>query len=495
MLLSLLGTVGVWFKKEIRDLKVQLKILITTFQICSTIPIAMTVTFPPQFARYLNALSVFNLNVMSVVPVNCANSGKYNFIDKLIMLTLAPIGLSLLILVLCIVEVTYRSMKLRRKMTAAATTAGSTADPATTAATISEADETLRSKIKTRYLTMFFFLTYLVLPFISTTIFRTFLCTNADPNDEDSNPNDRFLTADMRISCHSPYYKRGVAYAAVMIVVYVLGIPSMYAFLLYRSRHEIATRFDPLKDEHQPVEQTEEHGKAVGDVEQAASESKTEDKVMVVQDPQNPENQLRKRTDHAARQALTISFLYDAYEPQYWYWEVVETTRRLMLTAVLSVCGAGTSGQALFALLLALMYIKLYGHFAPYLKINDDIVAETGQFQIFLSFLGALVYQRQLLGAEWNSVVGGFLILINTAVFVLFVYFASNTLYKYCRRRTDLDAAGGGNGEQAVEMVEPAKVVTAAGNGRNNVDLRKVYIAEDNGQEPAAIRNDAQVAE
>ena len=31
------------------------------------------------------------------------------------------------------------------------------------------------------------------------------------------------------------------------------------------------------------------------------------------------------------------------YEPRYWYWELGETSRCLVLTAVLSVCGSGTS--------------------------------------------------------------------------------------------------------------------------------------------------------
>jgi hypothetical protein len=177
------------------------------------------------------------------------------------------------------------------------------------------------------------------------------------------------------------------------------------------------------------------------------------------------------RHDHAARDALMISFLYEAYEPQFWYWEVVETTRRLMLTAVLSVCGPGTSAQALFAVLLALMYIKLYGHYAPYLKGSDDAVAETGQFQIFLSFLGALVYQRQLLGDGWNSAVGTTLIVINMGVIVLFVYFAGTTLYREVQEAdvTQLTVRAADKPETS-----PRSRLSSPRTGMN---LAKVYIA------------------
>jgi hypothetical protein len=443
----------------------------------------MTVAFPPQFAQYLDAMTVFNLNVMSVVPVNCANQGQYNFIDKLVMLTLAPIGLSLLILLACVIEYTYRRISFQAA-------GGDDSD-------VQDMREKKLSKVIARYLTLFFLLTYLVLPFIATTLFRTFLCTDLDPNDEDSDPDDLFLTADMRISCTSDYYKRGVAYAAVMIVVYVVGIPLMYLILLYRSRKEIKERFDPLEQPSTPSlpevgealdpsvgEQKGEEGfneqsarkqvgagdKVVGD--SAASSSAKEDQVV---------NQLTLRHDHAARDALMISFLYEAYEPQYWYWEVVETTRRLMLTAVLSVCGPGTSAQALLAVLLALMYIKLYGFYAPYLKDSDDIVGETGQFQIFLSFLGALVYQRHLLGEEWNNAVGALLILINTAVFFLFLYFAVTTLYREVKT-VDISTLSvrQPKGSPSAPVMTPGR----------RADPRKVYVAPDS-QEPIESRPQA----
>jgi hypothetical protein len=196
------------------------------------------------------------------------------------------------------------------------------------------------------------------------------------------------------------------------------------------------------------------------------------------------ENQLLLRNDHAARNALMISFLYEAYEPQYWYWEVVETTRRLMLTAVLSVCGAGTSAQALLAILLALMYIKLYGFYSPYTKVTDDIVAETGQFQIFLSFLGALVYQRQLLGDEWNTLISVALILINTAVFFLFVFFAATTLYREVKT-ADISLLSIREDDQTtVKLLSAAGSAvrpTAGASGSRN-DLRKVYVEEDSDQ-------------
>jgi uncharacterized membrane protein YidH (DUF202 family) len=387
-----------WLIDELQSLQSQIKILITTFQICTTVHVSMKVTFPVQFTRYLNAMSVVNLNVVALVPLSCAARANYTFIDKLVMVTLGPIALSLLIALIGAVE--YQRCAYRSR-----------GDDNMTVAL---------NKVTSRYLTMFLFLTYLVLPYVATTIFQTFLCTDVGSSNEDGDAHDRYLTADMRISCDSHYYRSGVGYASVMAVLYVGGIPLMYALLLYRSRNEIAGRFTAPSSANDSVVALNTIDAAKADAERAdvslaASDGKDNDNAA-----EEPVNHLEKRTDPAALQARMISFLYEAYEPQYWYWEVVETTRRLVLTAVLSVCGAGTGGQAVLALLLALLYIKLVGYYRPYLENMDDIEAEVGQYQIFLTFLGALICQRHLVGSEYDSAVSGVMLAINTAVSIMF---------------------------------------------------------------------------
>ena len=64
--------------------------------------------------------------------------------------------------------------------------------------------------------------------------------------------------------------------------------------------------------------------------------------------------------------AASLEFLFTAYEPQYWYWEVLETVRRLLLTAVLSVCGQGTSEQYIYGIILAIVFVKLHSSYEPY---------------------------------------------------------------------------------------------------------------------------------
>jgi hypothetical protein len=75
------------------------------------------------------------------------------------------------------------------------------------------------NELKDRYTNLLFYLSYVILPSVTSTIFETFLCENIDPYDEDGGA-DYYLQADRNISCSSTYYYHGVLYAVAMICVY-----------------------------------------------------------------------------------------------------------------------------------------------------------------------------------------------------------------------------------------------------------------------------------
>jgi hypothetical protein len=144
------------------------------------------------------------------------------------------------------------------------------------------------------------------------------------------------------------------------------------------------------------------------------------------------------------------------------YWEIVETTRRLMLTAILSVCDPGTSQQIVFSLLLALMYVKLCAAFAPYDSSREDILAETGQYQILFTFLGALIMQNNLLGEEYNGTVGAFLVMLNLGVLYLSVYY---TVMEIKEEQEELDAEISEEDGSALEAKAAQQAVEAEHDG------------------------------
>ena len=161
-----------------------------------------------------------------------------------------------------------------------------------------------------------------------------------------------------------------------------------------------------------------------------------------------------------------ISFLYFAYEPRYWYWEIIETARRLILTAVISAFFRGESSQATLAVFLSVLFIKLYSAAAPYESDKADIMAETGQIAIFITFFCALIHQNQLLcdGDGGNSedgsdescenigiFIGILLVITNLGVVVLEVY---NIIVEQLVSAGLLDEAGEEGDEEEEEEEE-----------------------------------------
>jgi hypothetical protein len=85
------------------------------------------------------------------------------------------------------------------------------------------------------------------------------------------------------------------------------------------------------------------------------------------------------------------SFLYEAYEPHTWWFEVFECIRRLLLTAGLLVLSPGTAVQISVAMVICLLSMRVYAQYAPFINPRDDILAEIMQWQIFFTMFGALL--------------------------------------------------------------------------------------------------------
>jgi hypothetical protein len=79
-----------------------------------------------------------------------------------------------------------------------------------------------------------------------------------------------------------------------------------------------------------------------------------------VQEPYSSPSAVSPRSDRVGLMQYVsyqeIDFLHKAYEGRCWYWEIVETVRRLLLTAVLSVVTVGTAMRFHDDMLLTLIH-------------------------------------------------------------------------------------------------------------------------------------------
>ena len=96
-------------------------------------------------------------------------------------------------------------------------------------------------EVKNRYLACLFYFSYLILPSITSAIFPFFVCTKVE--------NERYLVADMSLNCGSDEWRDGAIFAAFMMLVYPVGIPMMYLWMLYQVKYDIIAMSKSLRDE------------------------------------------------------------------------------------------------------------------------------------------------------------------------------------------------------------------------------------------------------
>ncbi|CAN0460109.1 unnamed protein product, partial [Scytosiphon promiscuus] len=147
------------------------------------------VTYPGAYQTFLSALNILNFDIGFIVSAGCLWSG-IDFHDRLIADTIWPLG------VLGLLAMTYQ-VALHRSSTG---------------------DDGVREKIRNKHLSAVLFLLFFVYSSVSSTVFRMFACDNLDDGEE-------YLRADYRILCTGAKHRALQTYAAIMIVVYPVGIP------------------------------------------------------------------------------------------------------------------------------------------------------------------------------------------------------------------------------------------------------------------------------
>ena len=204
----------------------KIKVLTSTFQIVSACGSVLQIKMPSSFTKFVQFLKLFNLNIMSILPLSCTFSIDY--IDYMLFSTLWPLIFAALLFI------SLQLLILRHRLAVAKSESKRAGYKF----------EKIQRKLKVRYFLVFLLLTYFILPSITTDIFAMFPCM--DVNSENDGSQDRYyLVADMSISCTSDRYYFGVTYAVVFIFVYPVGIPALYFYLLYRKKDAIMQRDNP----------------------------------------------------------------------------------------------------------------------------------------------------------------------------------------------------------------------------------------------------------
>ena len=172
-------------------------------------------------------------------------------------------------------------------------------------------------------------LSFLVFPSVSSLAFRAFDCEEFDDGSS-------FLRADYAIECAGAEYDRVTSLGWLAILLYPVGISLLYGALLYAARDSIGS-------------------------------------------------------ERPTKLSLALSLLHRDYEPQWFWWELVETWRKLVLVGFFALVLPGTLEQAIIAFIFSLVMLLIGAITFPFRNIDDDYFAHACGFCLTALFFFSII--------------------------------------------------------------------------------------------------------
>jgi hypothetical protein len=367
-----------------------LKVLLNTMQILAQVETLMSVSFPAPFNTAVKALESSSLSIASIIPMECifkSADRQPTYYANFLQTAYMPIGASLLLVLDFLVE---------RRGIVQATLKKVDGDKAKERIENRKRDEKI-DQLSARNMGFFLVLTYLVLPGCAKMVISMLNCTpigavdayypvdNAGaviPSDVTSMDKNGigivtfsempqqgppytengekqrqggkgdsyehyYLVADMSIDCNEFQYVHVYRPQVIaMLFVYILGIPMFYLTL-------VLSQWDKINPD-------------VADVREAMA---MREKDSSIQD---------------------TKFLWSDYKPKYCYFEIVETYRRILLTALLSLIPDAWWRRAM-CIGMSLIFYMIYRDAQPFQWQDTNIISNVCQFQIILTYLACLM--------------------------------------------------------------------------------------------------------
>ena len=209
-----------------RRLNSKLRICVAMYQMLTQLGTVFTIPYPAVYKSSMQIVGFVNLDLATLAPFECVF--VYSHYSSLVAHTLLP---AFAVSVLLLMSRLFRS-------------------PSGGASRSSE-----------RCATAAFYIVFFVYPSVSAKIFSTFNCEQFDGSFDGS---DRWMRADVTVDCNAAERAGWIAYASCMILMYPLGVPTYFAYLLF-------VRYRAILTEQRDCEQQAAANKVLRSLQERAS--------------------------------------------------------------------------------------------------------------------------------------------------------------------------------------------------------------------------------
>jgi uncharacterized membrane protein len=183
----------------------KLKIVVGFMQIATNLSFIVSVPWPSYYSSFIANFQFFNLDFIPWQSVGCVSG--FDFYTKFLVITITPLVILAMIFLFYLLPMYWfdRRDMVDQSMYRAA-----------------------RKRSRRRFWKLILFTIFLMYPIVSRNVMAMFVCKTINGVD--------YLSADFTLKCYTDIWKKYVGAAAFMVLVYPVGVPAFFGFMLWRYR-------------------------------------------------------------------------------------------------------------------------------------------------------------------------------------------------------------------------------------------------------------------
>ena len=351
----MLGQIKLVLKSIQQRLTTKIKTLFSFYQIVTKIGETYMVAYPQSVEKTLEFFAFTNLELDGLgLPLACI--GLSSVKTRLLFSMLLPYGLLLFFAAIVWLRrrrASSRSAEEERRRRRARESGVLDAD--FVFAVIPDL-ELLQVAFGTSLQSIALRISFFAFPIVSSLAFKALRCDDLDLNDE--LPGPAVMSADLAIVCWdesgavSGEYRHIREIAYVAIALYPVGVPLSYMALFYWARHAL-------------------------------------------------------RTEVPTQLSKALDFLVGEFDSNYFFWELLEVTKKLLLVGAMSIVKPGEVIQIVIGFVLTLCFTAALLISRPYKRQGDDVIALASGLALTMFFFFSLLLKFQtLIEAVAHSLTG-----------------------------------------------------------------------------------------
>lgn len=329
------------------------KILISFGQVLQSFASTYNIEWPDGLKGFISKFDIINFDIFTIGSFECEFPGVKSFYTRFWGTMMTPAGLIGFIWISW--KAKMKAVSLSRKM-----------DFEKSMLEVKIED----IEITGGYISRAFFVLIFMYLKVSQTALDMFKCRKFRPSDEfliaadyKTQYTDRtFLEADLTLPCRGHVYSTMWLFGVIAVFVYPVGVPGMFAFLLFRERDQI----------------------------------------------------------HDAINKKKYGFLFKDYAIAYFFWEIWDLMRKILLSGVLIFFNRGSVGQIIIGMLIALVALQIQLRIMPFDSKQANWIQILSFNCIFLTLFGALLlkvtFNKSVDGQLGQDFANVFLVIINASM-------------------------------------------------------------------------------